>query len=100
MTVEDIIGKEIECFEFDDMPALKYAHDNYLGKKATVVEVHGTRPEYTLINIHMGNNKTYNSHYPTAGIIKQLEEKEAKEKEEALTVEEILNNIKRLTLQI
>lgn len=96
METKDIIGKEIECFKFDDMPALKYAHDEYLGKKATVVKVHDSQPEYTMIQIDMGKDKPYHCHYPTAGIIKQLEEKE----EETLTTEELLNTIKRLTLQI
>lgn len=102
METKDIIGKEIECFKFDNMQMLIYKHDHYLGRKAIVLNVNKAHPEYSELEIITDNDKIVRTHYPTAGIIEQLKNKHKleEEEEEKLTIDDILNNIKNLTKEL
>ena len=98
MEAKDIIGKEIECFEFKNVKMLSYSNQHKLlcGKKAIVLNINESYPQFALVVMTLPIGKKESNHYPTAGIIEQLEAKEL----ENLTIEEILNNMKMLTSKI
>jgi hypothetical protein len=98
METKDIIGKEIECFEFKSQNLLSYSnqHKQLFGQKAIVLNINESFPQFALIEITLPIGKKESHHYPTAGIIEQLETKEL----ENLTIEEILNTMKMLTSKI
>lgn len=98
MEAKDIIGKEIECFEFKTVQMLSYSnqHKQLCGKKAIVVKINESYPQFALVEITLPIGKKESIHYPVAGIIEQLEIKEL----ENLTIDDLLNNIKMLTSKI
>ena len=98
METKDIVGKEIECFEFKSENLLSYSntHKQLCGKKGIILNINSSYPQFALVEITLPIGKKETSHYPVAGIIEQLEAKEL----ENLSIDDLLNNIKRLTLQI
>lgn len=98
MEAKDIIGKEIECFEFKNQQFLSYSlsHIELCGKKAIVLNINESYPQFALVEITLPIGKKKTNHYPVAGIIEQLEAKEL----ENLTIDDLLNNIKMLTSKI
>ena len=98
MEAKDIVGKEIECFEFKSQKLLSYSgtHKKLCGKKGIILNINSSYPQFALVEITLPIGKKETSHYPTADIIEQLEAKEL----ENLSIDDLLNNIKRLTLQI
>ena len=98
MEAKDIIGKEIECFEFKSENLLSYSnqHKQLCGKKAIVLNINESYPQFTLVEMTLPIGKKESNHYPTAGIIEQLEIKEL----ENLTIDDLLNTMKMLTSKI
>ena len=98
MEAKDIIGKEIECFEFKSENLLSYSnqHKQLCGKKAIVLNINESYPQFALVEITLPIGKKETSHYPTAGIIEQLEAKEL----ENLSIDDLLNTMKMLTSKI
>jgi hypothetical protein len=97
MEEKDIIGKEFTCFEFTSKNGLVNFDSEYssaIGKTATVLNINNTHPEYTFVKINLGNYRTKCLHYPTQMIIDQLERRAN------VSIEEILNNMKKLILEI
>ena len=99
MEAKDIIGKEIECFEFNTNKYLSYSkkHGELCGKKAIVLKINDSYPQFALVEITLPIGKKETLHYPVAGIIEQLEEKEL---ENNLTIDDLLNTMKMLTSKI
>jgi hypothetical protein len=98
MEAKDIIGKEIECFEFKSENLLSYSntHKQLCGKNAIVLNINSSYPQFALVEITLPIGKKETSHYPVAGIIEQLEAKEL----ENLTIDDLLNTMKMLTSKI
>jgi hypothetical protein len=98
MEAKDIIGKEIECFEFKNQQFLSYSlsHIELCGKKAIVLNINESYPQFALVEITLKIGKKEKLHYPTADIIEQLEIKEL----ENLSIDDLLNTMKMLTSKI
>ena len=92
MKDEDIIGKEITCFKFENCERLTYnsKYKSIEGLPGTVKNLHSNYPEYANVEIIV-NGKTQNWHYPTELIKKQLEELD-----EIIDLDDILLQIKNL----
>ncbi len=98
MEAKDIVGKEIECFEFKSQKLLSYSnqHKQLCGKKAIVLNINEYNSQFALVEITLKIGKKEKLHYPTADIIEQLEAKEL----ENLTIDDLLNTMKMLTSKI
>ena len=98
MEAKDIVGKEIECFEFKSEHLLSYSstHKQLCGKKGIILNINSSYPQFALVEITLPIGKRETSHYPVAGIIEQLEAKEL----ENLSIDDLLNTIKMLTSKI
>lgn len=53
MEAKDIIGKEIECFEFKNQQHLPYSstHKRSCGEKAIVLKINSSYPQFALLEI-------------------------------------------------
>jgi hypothetical protein len=92
MKDEDIIGREIVCFKFDNDDRLTYT-DTYKkleGLTGTVLNLHANYPEYANVEVNI-LGKTEKWHYPTELIKKQL-----KELDEVIDLDDILLQIRNL----
>jgi hypothetical protein len=98
MEAKDIIGKEIECFEFKNVKMLSYSnqHKQLCGQKAIVLNINEPYPQFALVETTLPIGKKKTNHYPVAGIIEQLEAKEL----ENLSIDDLLNTMKMLTSKI
>ena len=93
MEDKDVIGKTFIAFKFDDTH-LKYSsqYEESFGKKAQVLHLHHNLP-YAFCRINISSTTKIENYYPLQMIKDQLEEKE---KEEAMTIEDIINQMKHL----
>jgi len=95
MEDKDVIGETFIAFKFDDTNhPLKYSsqYKESFGKKAQVLHLHHGLP-YAFCRINISPTTKIENFYPLQMIKDQLEEKE---KEEAMTIEDIINQMKHL----
>jgi hypothetical protein len=83
--MEDLLGKEIRGFKFSDGPGYVPAMNKYIGVIGTIRYVSSDS-----VSVKFPNHDTWS--YPLSEIHEHLVEEK--------TIEELLNTIKRLTLQI
>lgn len=97
MKDEDIIGREIVCFKFENDEKLKYTniYKQFEGLTGTVINLHYNYPQYANVEVNLALRKE-KWHYPTELIKKQLEE--LRELNEVVDLDDILLQIKNLTL--
>lgn len=98
MEDKDIVGKTFTAFEFDRTKGLRYGsqYKESFGRKAEVLYLHDNLA-YAYCSIKINSTTTIQNFYPTEMIKEQLEEKEA---EENMSIEQILNNMKKLTEEL
>lgn len=95
MEDKDVIGKTFIAFKFDDTHhplRYNYQYEESFGKKAKVLNLHSSLP-YANCRIKISSTTTIENYYPIQMIKDQLEEKE---KEEAMSIEDIINQMKHL----
>ncbi len=92
MNSEDILGKKAKGFKFTGYPVYTPNMQEYIGKIGTIKASYSN---VCSIIFSDGNSWAY----PYPEILKHLVEEEEEEEEE-LTIEQILNNMKKLISQI
>lgn len=95
MEDKDVIGETFIAFKFDDVNhPLRYSsqYEESFGKKAQVLHLHHDLP-YAYCRIKISPTTKIENYYPIQMIKDQLEEKE---KEEAMSIEDIIIKMKQL----
>jgi hypothetical protein len=96
MEPEDIIGKNITCFEFkpiDNLIIFSQEYKNCIGKTGIVKEINITHPQYAYVRINTSIGRSTHLHYPTQMIMDQLQY-------ENKSTEDLLNDMKQLMSRI
>lgn len=95
MEDKDVIGETFIAFKFDDKHhPLRYnfQYEESFRKKAEVLHLHHDLP-YAFCRIEISPTTKIENYYPIQMIKDQLEEKE---KEETMSIEDIINQMKQL----
>jgi hypothetical protein len=89
MNAEDILGKKVIGFKFEGGPGWNSSMDKHIGKIGTIKK---QSKSWCVVVFSSGERWSF----PYPEILEHLVEKE----EEELTIEQILNNMKKLISQI
>lgn len=96
MNPEDVIGKKFIAFKFNDK-VYNSQYKEAFGRESRVIHFHPYDRNYVYCSTKIRKTTTILNYYPVQGIIDQLEEKQ---REESMTIDDVINQIKQITSEL
>lgn len=99
---QSIIGKTFTGFKFSGYRQLMYdaQHQRCEGGEGVVLSLHPSFPKFARAKMKDSKGSTREIHYPSELIKAQIEEREQQEKVDAMSVDDLLNEMKQLASRI
>lgn len=96
MIPEDIIGKKFIAFKVEGKEHNSQYREAF-GRESHVIHFHPFDRNYVYCSTKISETTGISNYYPIQGIIDQLKEKQ---REESMTIDDVINEIKQITSEL